>query len=140
MLVRVSTEPWQGIAQIDRIVLATTRLESMCDFYRRLGGALVTPTAEPADDSRRCVLDFLGIRLEVFEPGGRPCAGGGDERSRELVQLGFALRSADEVDELTRMLAAAGHRVLEPPHRIGDFGRYESVLLDPDGNPIKLSV
>ena len=37
-------------------------------------------------------------------------------------------------------IAAAGHRVLEPPHRAGELGRYESVVLDPDGNRVKLTV
>jgi len=35
---------------------------------------------------------------------------------------------------------AAGHRVLERPHRTGERGRYESVVLDPDGNRVKLTV
>jgi lactoylglutathione lyase len=56
------------------------------------------------------------------------------------VQLGFALGSADAVDELTKVLAAAGDRVLEPPHRDDELGRYESVVLDPDGNRVKLTV
>ena len=59
---------------------------------------------------------------------------------RGLAHLGFALGSADAVDELSRVIAAAGHRVLEPPHRAGELGRYESVVLDPDGNRLKLTV
>jgi hypothetical protein len=42
-----------------------------------------------------------------------------------FVHLGFALGSADAVDELTRVIATAGHRVLERPHRTGERGRYE---------------
>ena len=57
-----------------------------------------------------------------------------------LAHLGFALGSADAVDEFSRAIAAAGHRVLEPPHRAGELGRYESVVLDPDGNRLKLTV
>jgi hypothetical protein len=30
--------------------------------------------------------------------------------------------------------------VLEEPHRAGELGRYESVVLDPDGNRVKLTV
>jgi predicted enzyme related to lactoylglutathione lyase len=30
--------------------------------------------------------------------------------------------------------------VLEPPHRTGDLGRYESIVVDPDGNRLKLMV
>ena len=57
-----------------------------------------------------------------------------------VLHVGFALRSADAVDRLTGVLAAAGHRVVEQPHRTGEVGRYESVVLDPDGNPLKLTV
>jgi hypothetical protein len=30
--------------------------------------------------------------------------------------------------------------VLEPPRRDGELGRYESVVLDPDGNRLELTV
>jgi hypothetical protein len=30
--------------------------------------------------------------------------------------------------------------VLEQPHRAAEVGRYESVVLDPDGNRLELSV
>ena len=43
-------------------------------------------------------------------------------------------------DELTGVLAAAGHRVLESPHRSGEVGRDESVVLDPDRNRLKPTV
>jgi len=127
------------IAQIERIALATSDLESVCDFYRRLGG-VDSPSTEREGDLRACSLDFCGIRVDVFE---RPHGGGvaaNDGRSRRLLHLGFALGSADAVDELSQALEAAGHRVLEPPHRDRVSGRYESVVLDPDGNRLKLSV
>jgi len=136
----MSSEPRQEIAQIDHIALATSRLDSLCDFYRGLGGVVLTPSLELADGLRGCVLDFFGVRLEVFEQRTGTQAGSGNGRSPRLLQLGFALRSADAVDELTRILAAAGHRVLETPGRASVLGRYESVLLDPDGNRVKLSV
>ena len=47
---------------------------------------------------------------------------------------------ADAVDELSGAIAAAGYRVLEPPHRVGRLGPYQSVVLDPDGNQVKLTV
>ena len=69
---------------------------------------------------------FVGAVGEVLAPG--------------LMHLGFALGSADAVDELSRVMARAGHRVLEWPRRAGELGRYESVVLDPDGNRVKLTV
>jgi len=78
--------------------------------------------------------------LELFERSGGRQGPAGDERLPGLIHLGFALGSADAVDELSRVIAAAGHRLLEPPHRIGALGRYESVVVDPDGNRLKLTV
>ena len=139
-LATVSIEPCKGIAQIERIALATNDLEPLCDFYRRLGGIASPLSTDSEDDLRACALDFCGIRLEVFE---RPNDGGGaveEGMSPRLLHLGFALESADAVDELSRALASEGHRVIEPPHRNGERGRYECVVLDPDGNRLKLSV
>jgi lactoylglutathione lyase len=128
-----------GIAQIEHIALATSNLESLCAFYSRLGGTALPLSADPSDGFRHCVLDFCGVRLEVFERPRRGNAATADGRSPRLLYLGFSLRSADAVDELSRALAAAGYRVLEQPHR-SELGRYESVVLDPDGNRVKLSV
>jgi len=136
----VSSELSHGVAQIEHIALATNQLESLCDFYRRLGGVSLPISPELDDGLRGCVLDFCGVRLGVFERPSNRHAATRDGRSPRLLHLGFALGSADAVDELTRVLAAAGHRVLEPPHRAGELGRYESIALDPDGNRLKLSV
>jgi lactoylglutathione lyase len=136
----MTIRPCNGIAQIERIALVTTDLESLCDFYRRLGGIASPLSTDPEDDLRACALDFCGIRLEVFE---RPHQSGAAEARMSpprLLHLGFALGSADAVDELTRVLAADGHRILEAPHRSGELDRYESVVLDPDGNRLRLSV
>ena len=76
----------------------------------------------------------------MFERVGAGMTAADGDRSQRLLHLGFAFGSADAVDELSGVLAAAGHRVLEPAHRDGEVGRYESVLLDPDGNRVKLTV
>jgi lactoylglutathione lyase len=130
----------QALAQIEHIALATSDLERLCDFYRQLGAVASPSSTDPDTGLRACVLDFCGIRLEVFERPDRGEGVAGYERSPGLLHLGFALESADAVDELTGGLAAAGHPVLEPPHRTGELGRYESVVVDPDGNRLKLTV
>jgi lactoylglutathione lyase len=128
------------VAQVEHIALATNDVESLCDFYQLLGVLTSPPSTDPDTGVRSCVLDFFGVRLELFElPGGRE----GTARNEQLPGLshvGFALGSADAVDELSRVIDAAGYRVLEPPHRAGELGRYESVVLDPDGNQLKLTV
>jgi lactoylglutathione lyase len=137
----MSTDPFRPtVAQIEHIALATNDVECLCGFYRRFGAMASPPSTDPHTGARSCVLDFCGVRLELFErPGGREGTAG-DERLPGLLHLGFALGSADAVDELSRVIAAAGHRVLEPPHRSGALGRYESVVVDPDGNRLKLTV
>jgi predicted enzyme related to lactoylglutathione lyase len=127
-------------AQIEHIALATNDVERLCDFYQQLGAIAAPVVTDPGTGLRSGVLDLCGVRLELLE---RPASREGADPSAlapVLVHLGFALESADAVDELTRVIATAGHRVLERPHRAGERGRYESVVLDPDGNRVKLIV
>jgi len=129
-----------AVAQIEHIALATNDVERLCDFYQQLGATASPPSTDPDTGLRKCVLDFCGIGLELFERRGRREGAAGDALPPVLIHLGFALGSADAVDELSHVIATAGHRVLERPRRTGELGRYESVVLDPDGNRIKLTV
>ena len=136
----MSCEGNPTVAQIEQIALATEKLESMCDFYRQLGAVASRPSTDPETGRRSCELDFCSVRIELLQlPGGQRVAAR-PEWSPGLVHLGFALGSADAVDALSNVIAAAGHRILEPPRRAGELGRYESVVLDPDGNRVKLTV
>jgi catechol 2,3-dioxygenase-like lactoylglutathione lyase family enzyme len=85
------------------------------------------------------VLDFCGVRLELLERSGDGEPDDCDRRAG-LLHLGFALGSADAVDKFCGAIVAAGYSVLEPPHRVGRLGRYHGVVLDPDGNQVKLTV
>jgi len=136
----VSRDPCPAVAQLEHIALATNDLERLCDFYLLLGAMASPPFTDPDTGLRGRVLDFCGVHLEVFERRERGEGAAGEERSLGVLHLGFALESADAVDELSGVIAAAGHRVLERPRRAGELGRYESVVLDPDGNRLKLTV
>jgi lactoylglutathione lyase len=128
------------VARVEHIALATNNAERLCEFYLLLGAMASPVAADPGTGVRGRVLDFCGVGLELFEqPGCRQDVAGG-ALVPGFVHLGFALGSADAVDELTRVIAAAGHRVIERPHRAGELGRYESVVLDPDGNRVRLTV
>jgi lactoylglutathione lyase len=129
-----------AVAQVEHIALATNDVERLCDFYQLLGATALPLSTDPGTGLRSRVLDFCGVRLELVERPSRRGGAGRDAMAPGLVHLGFALGSADAVDELTRVLATAGHRVLELPHRTGELGRYESVVLDSDGNRVKLIV
>jgi lactoylglutathione lyase len=115
------------VAQIEHVALATNDVERLHAFYALLGSVLSLPSTDPETGVRGSVLDFCGVRLELVEFSG-------------LGHIGFALGSADAVDELTSVFVAAGYRLLEPPHRACELGCYESVVVDPDGNRVKLTV
>jgi lactoylglutathione lyase len=136
----VSDSRCPTLAQLEHIALATDDVERLLDFYLLLGGVEVPLCGDPDFDRCSFVLDFCGVRVELFERRDRGEGRAGRGCSTAFVRLGFALGSADAVDELSEVLAAAGYRVLEPPHRTGGLGRYESAVLDPDGNPVKLTV
>ena len=136
----MGADPCPAIAQIELIALATNDVDRLRDFYVRLGGLASPILTDPGAGVRSCALDFCGVRLELVE---QPCGTNRAtraERSPALMHLGFVLDSADAIDQLTDAIAAAGHRVLEPPRRTGELGRYVSVVLDPDGNRVKLTV
>jgi lactoylglutathione lyase len=126
------------VAHIEHIALATNDIERLCEFYQQLGATASPLATDPDTGLRSCVLDFCGVGLELFERPGRCDGAAGDAPG--LAHIGFAFGSADAVDELSRVIGAAGHRVLERPHRAGELGRYESVVLDPDGNRVKLTI
>ena len=136
----VSCDPCPAVAQLELIALTTNNAGCLCDFYRLLGAVASPPSTDPDTGVRSCVLDFCGLRLELLERPEMADDAAGDEQLPGLSHIGFALGSADAVDELSRVIAAAGYRLLEPPHRTGELGRYESVVLDPDGNRLKLTV
>ena len=56
-----------------------------------------------------------------------------------LIHFAMSVGSEEAVDQLTAQLRADGHRVLDGPRRTGD-GYYESVVLDPDGNRVEITV
>jgi lactoylglutathione lyase len=80
-----------------------------------------------------------GSRLELMQMPG--IASRAAEGAQELgfVHVAFSLGDEAAVDAKTEELRRVGCTVLDCPRRTGD-GYYESVVLDPDGNRIELTV
>ncbi|WP_125588733.1 VOC family protein [Companilactobacillus jidongensis] len=55
------------------------------------------------------------------------------------MHIGFSLGSKEAVDALTARIETDGYRHLSGPRTTGD-GYYESVVCDPEGNQIELTV
>jgi lactoylglutathione lyase len=128
--------------RIDHVALWTRDLARAAGFYARYFGATVGPRYENAAKGfASCFLAFEGdARLELMatttlhpvphEPGAQRMG---------LTHLAVGVGSVEQVDALTARLAADGFSVLDGPRRTGD-GYYESVVLDPDGNRIEITI
>ena len=56
-----------------------------------------------------------------------------------IVHFAFSTGSVNGVDVLTHRLKKNGYVIADGPRRTGD-GYYESVVLDPDGNRVEITV
>ena len=78
-----------------------------------------------------------GARLELMtRPGTGPQPG---PDALGWSHVAFSVGSERAVDELTARLAADGFAIADGPRTTGD-GYYESVVLDPDGNRVEITV
>lgn len=131
------------MARIEHLALWATDIETLRAFYETYFGARAG--ARYTNERKRfrsCFLSFAdGARLELMQ---RPdvTAASGSEPDREYLgyaHLAVSVGSESAVDALTRRLVADGHPCLDGPRRTGD-GYYESVVRDPEGNRIEITV
>jgi lactoylglutathione lyase len=130
------------VARIEHIALWTDDIERLAEFYvKYLGAEVGPPYANPAKGFESRFLTFEGgARLELMRTSMlRPVRCESGAQRMGLTHLAISLGAQERVDELTRVLRQAGVAVLDGPRRTGD-GYYESVVLDPDGNRLELTV
>lgn len=124
---------------VHHIAIWTSDLERLRAFYQTYFGAQSGALySNPAKQYTSYFLSFAdGARLElmsvpVIQPApSTPAAG--------LAHLAFSTGSAEGVDRLTRRLQQDGYTLASAPRTTGD-GYYESVVLDPDGNRVEITI
>ena len=122
------------------VALWTADLERLKTFYERYFQAQAGPLYVNA--AKQFSSYFLrlgdGAPLELMHSAAMT----GAARAAQgpgYAHVALSVGSAAAVDALTRRLQADGYAVVDGPRRTGD-GYYESVVLDPDGNRLEITV
>jgi len=127
---------------IEHIAFWTNQLEQLKVFYETYFQAKAgIKYINPSKHFESYFLSFsTGARLELMYQTDIQ-----DKRPEPRMQyigythLSFATGSEQGVDMLTNRLHQDGFLVLSGPRHTGD-GYYESIVLDPDGNQIEITV
>ena len=125
---------------IEHIALWTGQLEVLKTFYETYFCAQAGEKyTNPKTHFEAYFLTFAGgARLEIMQA---PDVTAAEAIVRRVgfTHLAFSVGSKEQVDRLTERLEADGYRVIGRPRTTGD-GYYESVVLDPDGNRVELTI
>ena len=127
--------------KIEHVAIWAKDIDKVCDFYHKYFDGEVQPLYHnPAKQfTSRFVTFDDGARLEIMH---RPDVGTEAMFHVEhcgLTHLSFSVGSKEEVDRLTQQMSADGIQVVGQPRTTGD-GYYESVVLDPEGNRVEVTV
>jgi lactoylglutathione lyase len=128
--------------KIEHIAIWTEDLERLKEFYQRFFHA--TGGEKYINQKKQFESYFLsfdsGCRLEIMK---MPGIEGRDADSLKqflgLTHFAVSVGSKAQVDLLTEQLRDNGFVIAGEPRTTGD-GYYESVVLDPDGNRIEITV
>lgn len=129
--------------KIEHVALWANDIEQLKTFYETYFKAQAN--AKYTNERTHYQSYFLtfasGARLELMQ---RPDISALDRASSAqefsgYAHLAMAVGSEAAVDELTQRLESDGYERLSGPRRTGD-GYYESVVLDPEGNRIEITV
>jgi lactoylglutathione lyase len=127
--------------KIDHLALWTFDLERSRLFYEKYFEAKADDKyINPKKEFESYFLSFKdGCRLEIMQmPGVIPL----DRRQKQhtgLIHFAVSVGDKVSVDALTEKLRKDGHEIVGEPRTTGD-GYYESVVLDPDGNRIEITI
>ena len=125
--------------KIEHIAIWAQDINKVCEFYQKYFGGTVHPIYHnPVKQfTSRFVTFDDGARLEVMH---RPDIGSSPKgENYGFAHISFSVGSKEEVDSLTQKMSEDGIAIAGEPRTTGD-GYYESVVLDPEGNRVEITV
>ena len=128
--------------RIEHIAIWTHDLERLRQFYETyFDGRANAKYVNPRKQFESYFLTFAdGARLGIDAmPDVPPTKNDVEQQFTGYIHLAFSAGSREAVDALTERLGHDGYRILDGPRTTGD-GYYESVVLDPDGNRIEITI
>ncbi len=125
--------------KIEHVAIWVNDLEGMRDFYKKyFNDEENSLYHNPKKQFESYFITFEGgARLELMKRVGIE-----DALQTETIgyaHIAFSVGSKEKVNELTNTLREAGYAVLNGPRTTGD-GYYESVVSDPEGNQIEITI
>lgn len=134
--------PQTTTMHIEHLALWTHDIDRCVEFYVRYFGARAGAAYE--NPKKQFASRFLafddGARIEVMHTGAlSPVIIEAGAQRMGLTHFAISVGSEQQVDAITARLREDGHPVLDGPRHTGD-GYYESVVLDPDGNRLEITV
>jgi lactoylglutathione lyase len=124
---------------INHVAIWCSDIERTRAFYEKYFGAVASPKyVNPAKQFQSYFLSLEGsVRIELMQrPDIAPRAA---SQALGYAHVAVSVGSEEQVDELTQRMIEEGMHCIDGPRQTGD-GYYESVVLDPDGNRIEITV
>ena len=128
--------------KIEHIAIWTDNIELMRDFYQTYFGMI--SSEKYVNPSKKFTSYFLSFgkgktRIELMNKPDILNVAGKKGTLKGLTHFAISVGSEANVNELTERLRADNYVIESEPRRTGD-GYYESVILDPEGNYIEITV
>ena len=128
--------------KIEHIAIWAKDIEKLKNFYANYFQATVGLKYFNAKKNfESYFLNFdSGCRLEIMQMPGIPeSKNDALQQFTGIIHFAISVDSKEIVDKLTERLRNDGYEIVGEPRTTGD-GYYESVVLDPEGNRIEITV
>lgn len=125
--------------KIEHVAIWVQDIEKICGFYQKYFNATIGPLYHnPVKGFSSRFLTFDGgARLEIMNR--RDIQSSISYEHLGWAHISLSLGSKEMVDKLTQQMEDEGITVVGKPRTTGD-GYYESVVQDPEGNLIELTI